>query len=182
MRSRSADTRSPSTTAPPSASPPTFAILSLVGDQFDLVTKREEIGSRIDPNSHRNIPFDSAALDDIALAAAESVIKRLKPVSPVVRFSIRDPRLFALQDKLLVDSGESRDMRGALAKLLREHQATRLVLVTKWRDDAEFKMRIPGRPVPARSVASGSMSIPISACGCWAAARRPTAFSPPLPT
>src|SRR4051794_10688602 len=133
-------TVSAQTAAPSSARPPSFAILSLVGDQFDLVMKREEIGSRIDPNSHRNIPFDSAALDDIAVGAAENVIKRLKPVSPVVRFSIRDARLFALQDKLLVDSGESRDMREALAKLLREHQATRLVVVTKWRDDAQFEM------------------------------------------
>jgi hypothetical protein len=127
-------------TAPAAASPPSFAVLSLVGDQFDVVMKREEIGSHIDPNSHRNVPFDSAALDDIALGAAENVLKRLKPVSPVVRFSIRDARLFALQDKLLVDSPESRDMREALAKLLREHQTTRLVLVTKWRDDAQFKM------------------------------------------
>jgi len=125
----------PATTASPV--PPSFALLSLVGDQFSVVMRREEIGSNIDPNTRRNYPVDAAVFDDIALDAAEQVLKKLRPVSPVVRFSIRDPRLFGLQDKLLEDSSGLRD---ALAKLLREQQATRLVLVTKWRDNAQFRL------------------------------------------
>jgi hypothetical protein len=126
--------------AAPSPIPPSFALLSLVGDKFTVVFRREEIGSRLDPNERREFPLDASTLDDIALSAAEDVLKRVKPVSPVLRFSIRDPRLFALQDRLLVDSAESRGMREALAKLLRDNGATRLVLVTKWRDDARFKL------------------------------------------
>jgi hypothetical protein len=125
--------------APNAASPvpPSFALLSLVGDQFSVVMRREEIGSNIDPNTRRNYPVAAAVLDDIALDAAEQVLRKLRPVSPVVRFSIRDPRLFDLQDKLLDDRGGLRD---ALAKLLREQQVTRLVLVTKWRDNAQFNL------------------------------------------
>jgi len=117
--------------------PPSFALLSLVGDQFTVVTRREESASRIDSNVRRSYAIDAAALDDAALDAAEAVVKRLRPVSPVVRFSIRDPRLFALQDKVLTDTS---GLREALAKVVREQQATRLVLVTKWRDDANFKI------------------------------------------
>ena len=126
--------------APPASSPApaTFAVLSLVGDQFSVVFRREESGSRLDPNSRRDYPISTAMLDEMAVGAVESVLKRTKPLSPVLRFSIRDPRLFALQDKLLVDSDESRGVREALAKLLRDNAATRLVLVTKWRDDAQF--------------------------------------------
>jgi hypothetical protein len=131
--------------------PPTFGLLSLVGDQFTVVFRRDEIGSRTDQNFRRDYPIDGATLDDIALGAAESVVKRLKPVSPVVRFSIRDARLFALQDKLLVDSTESRGMREALGNLLREHQVRRLVLVTKWRDDAQFQLH-------TRTIGSGKIS------------------------
>lgn len=120
--------------------PPSFALLSLVGDQFSVVFHRPETGSRLDQNDRRDYPIAAATLDDVAVSAAEDVLKRLKPVSPVLRFSIRDPRLFALQDKLLVDSAESRGMRESLAKLLRDNGATRLVLVTKWRDDAQFKL------------------------------------------
>ena len=120
--------------------PPTFALLSLVGDQFMVVTRREEIGSRLDQNIRRNYPVDVATFDDIALSEAEAVLKRLKPVSPVLRFSIRDSRLFELQDALLADSSQSRGVRAELLKLLREHQVTRLVLITKWRDEARFKV------------------------------------------
>jgi hypothetical protein len=125
--------------AQPAASPipPSFALLSLVGDQFTVVTRGEESASRLDGNLRRSYAIDAAALDDAALDAAEAVLKRLRPVSPVVRFSIRDPRLFALQDRVL---GDSSGLREALAKLLREQQATRLVLVTKWRDDAKFRI------------------------------------------
>jgi hypothetical protein len=122
------------------ALPSTYALLSLVGDQFTVVTRREETGSRIDQNLRRSYPIDGATLDDMAVDAAERVLKRLKPLAEVVRFSIRDARLFELQDKLLTESAESRGMREALAKLLREHQATRLVVVTKWRDDARFDL------------------------------------------
>ncbi len=126
------------------ASPPppmTFAVLSLVGDQFTVVTRRDEVGSRLDQNSRRSYPIDSPVLDEYALDAAEKTIGKLKPGVAVVRFSIRDPRLFELQDKLLSDSGASHGLREALAKLAREHQASRLVIVTKWRDEAQFKTR-----------------------------------------
>ncbi|MGZ8260045.1 MAG: hypothetical protein ACXWUL_05770 [Caldimonas sp.] len=121
------------------SSPPAYAILSLVGDQFTVVIRREETGSRLDQNIRKSVAIDSATLDDMAIDSAAGVLKRLKPVSPVLRFSIRDRRLFDLQDKLFADSADSRGMRDALAKLAREHQATRLVVVTKWRDDARFR-------------------------------------------
>ena len=127
--------------AQPAASAPTFALLSLVGDQFTVVQASPETGSRLDPNVRRSFAIDDATLDDVALAAAERVVKTAKPASPVLRFSIRDPRLFELQDRLLSDSSDSRAVREALAKLAREHQATRLVVITKWRDDARFRLR-----------------------------------------
>ena len=120
--------------------PPTFAVLSLVGDQFTVVSRHEEIGSRLDRNTRRSYPIDSPVLDEFALDAAEKTINKLKPGAQVLRFSIRDARLFELQDKLLAESVGSRGLREALAKLAREHQASRLLVVTKWRDDARFKL------------------------------------------
>ena len=127
--------------AQPSAAAPTYALLSLVGDEFTVVQRREETGSRLDQNVRRSYAVDDAVLDDVALAAAERVVKRLKPVSAVLRFSIRDRRLFEAQDKLFIDSNDTRGLREALGKLAREHQATRLVVVTKWRDDARFQLQ-----------------------------------------
>ena len=130
---------SASAQAPASPQPMTFAVLSLVGDQFTVVTRKHEVGSRLDQNTRRSYPIESPVLDEYALDAAEKTIARLKPGASVLRFSIRDPRLFELQDKLLTDSSASRALREALAKLAREHQANRLVIVTKWRDEAQFK-------------------------------------------
>ena len=126
------------------SAPPTFAVLSLVGDQFTVVGRKDEVGSRLDQNTRRSYAVESPVLDEYALDAAEKTIAKLRPGAPVLRFSIRDGRLFELQDRLLSDSGESRGMREALAKLAREHQASRLVIVTKWRDDALFKTRSGG--------------------------------------
>ena len=138
--------------------PPSFAVLSLVGDQFSVVVRRDESGTRLDPNSRRDYPVPTAMFDEMAVGAVESVLKRVKPVSPVMRFSIRDPRLFALQDKLLVDSDESRGLREALAKLLRDNAATRLVLVTKWRDDAQFPVVSEIAPCKRESARRTSIS------------------------
>ena len=124
------------TAAPPAV---TFAVLSLVGDEFTVVTRKDEVGSRLDQNTRRSYKVDTSILDEYALDAAEKTIAKLKPGASVLRFSIRDPRLFELQDRLLADSGDSRGMREALAKLAREHKANRLVIVTKWRDEASFK-------------------------------------------
>lgn len=129
-------------TPPPPVSPvpPTFAILSLVGDEFGVVFQPDQTGTSLNPNVRHSYPVATAMLDDVAVSSAEEVLKPLKPVSPVLRFSILDPRLFALQDHLLVDSAESRGMRGALLELLRDNQANRLILVTKGRDDARFQL------------------------------------------
>jgi hypothetical protein len=124
--------------APSAPLPPSFALLSLVGDQFSVIFRRQESGTRLDPNSRRDYPVPTGIFDEMAVSAAEDVVKRLKPVSPVLRFSIRDARLFALQEQLLVDADDSRGVREALAKLLRENAVTRLLLVTKRRDDAKF--------------------------------------------
>jgi hypothetical protein len=126
----------PAQTAPP---PMTIAVLSLVGDQFSVVTRKHEVGSRLDQNTRLSYPIDTPVLDEYALDSAEKTIGKLKPGASVLRFAIRDPRLFELQDKLFADSGDSRGLREALAKLAREHQANRLLIVTKWRDEAQFK-------------------------------------------
>lgn len=120
---------------------PTYAVLSLVGDEFSVVTRRAETGTRIDPNDRRSFPITDATFDSIATNAAEQALKRARPVAPVLIFSIRDPRLFELQERLLVESAESHGLREALAKLLRDNQASQLIVITKRRDDAQFELR-----------------------------------------
>ena len=121
---------------------PTFALVSLIGDEFSVVMRRDEIGTRLDPNERRELSvLDARRSTTSPLSAARRRHHAAaSPVTPVLRFSIRDPRLFALQDKLLVDSAESHDMRDALASCCARPGRRDLVLVTKRRDDAAFKL------------------------------------------
>jgi hypothetical protein len=120
--------------------PPRYAVLSLIGDAFTVVMRRGETSTRVTPNESYAYPIAEAVFDKSATAAAQEAIVRARPSAEVLQFAIRDARLFALQERLTVESAESTAMREALAKLIRDNQATHLVLITKRRDDASFKL------------------------------------------
>ena len=125
---------------PPAAPARTYAIVSLIGDQFSVVSRRSDVGTRLDPNERTNLPVPDAVFDRIAAAAVEKALLDARPGTPVLSASIRDPRLFALQDKLLEESSESHDMRIALHDLLAKAGATDLILVTKQRGEPTFNV------------------------------------------
>jgi len=126
--------------APAAPASPTYAVVSLIGDQFSIVTRRSDVGTRLDPNERTSLPVPDAVFDRIAAAAVEKALLDAKPGTPVLNASIRDPRLFALQEKLLTESPESHDMRIALHDLLAKAGATDLILVTKQRGEPQFKV------------------------------------------
>ena len=125
------------------ADPPTrsYAVVSIIGDQITVVHRRPQIGTRIDTNQRDEIPVEDASLDRVAMSAAEAEIERVQPGAKVFQAAIRDKRLFALQEGLLTDSAESRDLRVAMLGLLANHGATHLLLVTKRRSAAAFKIQ-----------------------------------------
>ena len=132
----------PAGAAEPAAAPatPTYAVVSLIGDQFGIVTRRSDVGTRLDPNERTNLPVPDAIFDRVAADAVEQALLEAKPGTPVLKASIRDPRLFALQDKLLAESAESHDMRIAVHDLLAKAGATQLILVTKQRGEPSFEV------------------------------------------
>ena len=137
--------------------PRTYAVVSLIGDQFSVVSRRHSVGTRLDPNERRVFAMPDPVFDRIAGAAVERALLAAKPATPVLQAAIRDPRLFALQDKLLTESQESHDMRIALNDVLAKAGATHLLLVTKWRGEARF-------PVTTGMIGGGG---PISGLGFY---------------
>jgi len=122
----------------PGAPARTYAVVSLIGDQFSIVSRRPEVGTRLDPNERTSLAVPDAVFDRIAAIAVEKALNDAQPGTPVLRALIRDPRLFALQDKLLNESAESHDMRVALHDLLVKAGGTDLILVTKQRGEPAF--------------------------------------------
>jgi len=122
----------------------TWAVVSLIGDEFSVVSRRNQVGSRLDPNERTPLPVPDPVFDRIAAEQVEQLLLRARPGTPVLRALIRDPRLFALQDKLWTESAESHDMRIALRDTLAKAGATDLLLVTKHRGTPSFKL-VTGR-------------------------------------
>ena len=122
------------------ASRPTVAVLSLIGDEMTLVTRRTSTGSRLDRNDRQALPIVDPAFDVAAAVAAERAIKEVMPSAERVRVSVRDKRLFALQDGVFEAGPASDGMREALQRLLLDAKATHLMLITKRRDVAQFRL------------------------------------------
>lgn len=137
-----------------SASAPTrtYAIVSLVGDEFTVVSRRPEVGTNLNPNERTSLPVSDPVFDRIAAEEVEALLLRAHPGTPVLRALIRDPRLFALQDKLLTESGDSHDMRIALRDLLAQAGATDLFLVTKHRGPPQFEL-VTGKMMGSGTIA-----------------------------
>jgi hypothetical protein len=122
------------------APPRSYAVLSLVGDQLTIVTRRRTTGTPLDPNDHQVMAVDNGSLDAAIAGAVESAITAASPSSQWLNFSIRDPRLFALQEQLLSAGDASDALREALRGLLVKAGATHLIIVTKWRGEATFRL------------------------------------------
>lgn len=119
----------------------TYAVLSLIGDQFTIVGRQMTTGSRIERNSQLAVAVDDATFDAVATTAAESAVARARPGAATLRVSIRDPRLFALQERLFTDTADSKTMREALREVLVKSGATQVLLIVKRRDQARFALR-----------------------------------------
>ena len=122
------------------ATRPTVAVLSLIGDEMSLVTRRMTTGSRLDRNERQSVPIADPAFDVAAAVAAERAIKEVLPSAGRLRMSVRDKRLFALQDRVFEPGPASDGLRQALQALLLDAKATHLMLITKRRDTAQFRL------------------------------------------
>ena len=120
--------------------PRVVAVLSLIGDALSLVVRRMTTGSNVDRNEQQTMAIDDPVFDVAAAEAAERAVKEAVPAAERLRVSIRDKRLYALQDGVLEPGNASDGMRLALQSLLLKEKATHLLLVTKRRDDAVFKL------------------------------------------
>ena len=115
-----------------------YVVLSLVGDQINVVNYQRTTGSGLDRNLHRSIPVKDGVFDKDVLLAADAALKRQDAGALVKLIVSSAPDLFEHQDRFF-DGG-----RVALPKQIdsaaRTSGATHLVLVTKHRAEAALQM------------------------------------------
>ncbi|HEY2629806.1 MAG TPA: hypothetical protein VGI57_11810 [Usitatibacter sp.] len=118
----------------------TYAVLSLVGDRIDIVQRAPVVGSAIDRNRKQSLPLSDSAIDRAILAGVDQALKKSEPDAKPVLLLARDPALYKAQDRMLDDSAAVTMLLGQIRPLLAESRATHLVLVTKYRHEATFRM------------------------------------------
>ena len=116
-----------------------YAVLSLVGDQLLIVKYVVGTGSHLDRNERQFVPLDDPAIDRAAVFAVDEALRRLDPAATPLLLSAREPALFAAQAKALDEGGDAGRLLEPIRRLMREGEATHLIVVTKYRHEAALK-------------------------------------------
>ena len=113
--------------------------MSLIGDGFSTVIFRENIGSNRDQNKQQFYPVNESGFDVSTVVAANAAIKKAVPDARTVLLLAKDHNLYKTQNEMF-DSAESLpESRELLKSMLKGQPVSHLVLVTKFRSEADFK-------------------------------------------
>lgn len=122
--------------AAPSA--PSYAVISLVGDQLDVVAYQPQIGSQLDSNTHLHLALSQDELDIAALRAINRSLHATLPGAHVALLAASTPDSFANQDRLF--SGDQVTLPAEIDAAVRHEGAATLVLVSKHRGVARLPL------------------------------------------
>lgn len=121
----------------PAAGLRSFAVVSEVGQQLQVVGFKEQTGSRLDSNQRTRIDTPGGAFDKTALLAAEQALKRALPGAPVFLVAPLDVELFPGVGNPVV--GQRLQLPADLAAVLAQKGSTQLLLINRRNADAAFQ-------------------------------------------
>jgi hypothetical protein len=120
--------------------PRNYGILSLAGDAISTVTYVPEIGSRIDTNDKQIYSLgDNTMFDEAAIRAASNAIQKVQPDAGRFLMLSTDAELHTAQNAMFDDPAANQGNRDFLKSLWKDKGLTHLILVTRYRADAELK-------------------------------------------
>lgn len=126
-----------------------YAVLSLLADKFDVVNARAAIGSRIDQNRRQTFEDPQGLFDRYAAVAVERAIRGGDASTAVTMLALPRTSIYYDQPHKIFD-GRSVALPGSLVDALIAAKASRLVLLTKHRDEVR---------VPLTSGATGTGNV-----------------------
>jgi len=106
-------------------------VVSLIGDNLDVVTHQPATGTVADRNVHDLIPVKDLAFDKFAILAVEDAVKLSQPGAQVKLFAPTAPELFREQERFFVDRKAA--LPADLLAGLQKAAATHLLMITKFR-------------------------------------------------
>jgi len=128
-----------------------YAVLSLIGDRMEIITRHAATGSNMDRNARQDLPLQDDTFDVAAARAAGRIVRERDPDARVELFAPRDPKLYALQDQLADSDHQAESLAASLREVVAQSGATHIILISKYRTDARVK-------VDEGSVGSGKLS------------------------
>lgn len=116
------------------ADPTTYAFLSVIGDQLEIVINEPSTGSHLDRNRHEDpVAIKDDIFDGVATMVAAQSIAKLVPGAQVMVLNSRSPVLFQNQEEVFRIKGDAITLPEAVSAALLADKATHLVLITKHR-------------------------------------------------
>ena len=113
-----------------------YAALSLLGDSLTIVTYQPAVASHLDRNLHQSYPLPNSIIDRMALVAVNDALVKIDPQTQPILLSLApsrvNPELSNFEDGQRFDPGATLD------QALKQQSATHLVLVTKYRGEADL--------------------------------------------
>jgi hypothetical protein len=122
------------------SAPRSYAVMSLAGDAITVLGESQQVGSNLPSHTRNVVPIQEPIFDQAALLAADGVIKSLLPGAKPVLMMTSDPGLYKAQNAMFDLPADNLDNRAYLKTLLKERGVTHLLLVTKTRENANFKL------------------------------------------
>jgi len=116
-----------------------FAVVSLIGDNLDVVTHQPATGTVADRNVHDLIPVKDLAFDKFAILAVEDAVKLSQPGAQVKLFAPTAPELFREQERFFVDRKAA--LPADLLAGLQKAAATHLLMITKFRAPTQIAIK-----------------------------------------
>lgn len=118
----------------------TYAVMSLAGNAISVLGVSQQVGSTLPSQTRKVIPIDDPVFDQAALLAADAVIKSRMPGTAPVLMMSADKGLYLAQNDMFEAPAANTENREYLKSLLKERGVTHLLLVTKMRENAAFKL------------------------------------------
>jgi hypothetical protein len=119
---------------------PRYAVLSLLSDNFTIITRDMATGSNLDRNRRVTVAVPGNVLDKTMVLAMDDALRAAGVKSPAVLLFTSDPAIFARQHQLLDDSAGTAALLDAVRPVLKGVDANYLVLASKYRRDARIQV------------------------------------------
>lgn len=116
-----------------------YAVISLVGDEIELVYANMQTGGTLDRNIRKPLADSEGSFDKIALLAIGQAIERQQPGAQVSLLGLPPSSLHREPERML-GGGNTLALPGSLVDAVDNAKATRIVLLSKQRSETRIEL------------------------------------------